>query len=518
MSDAKPTEWKAGDVVDGKYLLVRPIARGGMGSVWEGQNRLTERRVAIKFMLPELVDAPATVERFFREAKASARIDHPSIVDVLDLGTLPSGAPYLVMEYLEGRSLEQIVETAPLAPIQAAALVLEVVRALVAAHAAGIVHRDLKPGNVFIAKKGETIVPKILDFGISKITSAIGDMRVTRTGAVLGSPAYMSPEQARGRTDIDGRADIWALGVILYEAVSNKLPFTGENYNQVMMAITLDEPTPLVKVAPAVDEEFLAIVDGCLQKDRERRPGNMEKLAQLLDRYVAPRAAFGIPPVDIGEHASDKRLSTYRIGTYAIPRAAPVSMPASKPRTPSIVTTVPGPKDVQVTVGAVTMTEPSRARSRRLPLVIGVAALLVAGVFGGLLVLRSGADKGADKAADKGADKGATEKAAAKPSAPASGSTAPGPAAGSTTASVVATVAPASSTSSPAASSTAGSSAAGGSSASAAPKPTAVATALPSASASKPVAPVVPTAVPSFKPKPKASDDGPANVGPGPGF
>jgi len=502
MTDVRATEWKAGDVVDGKYLLVRPIAKGGMGSVWEAQNRRTERRVAIKFMLPELIDAPATVERFFREAKASARIDHPCIVDVLDLGTLPTpsgenGAPYLVLEYLEGRSLEQLVEAAPLAPIQAAALMLEVVRALVAAHAAGIIHRDLKPGNVFIAKKGEAIVPKILDFGISKITSAIGDMRVTRTGAVLGSPAYMSPEQARGRTDIDGRADVWAIGVILYEAVSNKLPFTGENYNQVMMAITLDEPTPLVTVAPSVDDEFLAIVGACLHKDRDLRPSSMEKLATMLDRYVAPRAAFGIPPVDIGEHPSDKRLSTYRIGTYAVPRAAPASTASHPPRSAQVITTVPN--DVQVTVGAVTMVEPARGRSRALPVVVGVALLAsAAGV--GFVVTRP---KAPAKTTNLPAAVAASSPASATTSVVASTTI-------SATPSVVASAsASASSSAKPA---TTPSSAV----APVASKALPLAVSSGSASASGSVAPK-PSAT-YVKPKPKASEDGPANVGPGPGF
>src|SRR4051812_6296450 len=193
-----PSRFKEGDVIQGKYVLTRPLAKGGMGAVWVAQNTLTERKVAIKFMLPELATTPDTVQRFFREAKASARIDHPCIVDVLDLGTLDDGAPFLVMEMLEGRSLEQIVEQQPLTPIQIAALMLDVSHALAAAHAAGIVHRDLKPANLYVARKGESIVPKILDFGISKITSSIGgDVRMTRTGAVLGSPAYMSPEQAR---------------------------------------------------------------------------------------------------------------------------------------------------------------------------------------------------------------------------------------------------------------------------------------------------------------------------------
>lgn len=376
---AEARNWNPGDVVAEKYELQRPLARGGMGQVWVAQNQLTERRVAIKFMLPELATSPDTVQRFFREAKASARIDHPSIVDVLDLGTLEDGAPFMVMEYLEGRSLEQLIDKEPLAPIQAAAVMLDVAHALASAHAAGIVHRDLKPANIYIAKKGEQLVPKILDFGISKITSSIGnDVRMTRTGAVLGSPAYMSPEQARGRTDIDGRADIWAIGVILYEAVSGKLPFSGENYNQVMMAITLDPPTPLASVAPSIDGDFAAIVEACLQKDRDQRPPTMDSIAGLLDSYVAARAAYGIPAIDIGD--GERKPSSAKMGAYAIPRAKNV-------HEKDTVITAARNDPAQMTMGAVTMVDPPRSKNRRNAMLAGAAGalMMVAGVTGWLL-------------------------------------------------------------------------------------------------------------------------------------
>lgn len=466
--------WQPGEVVAEKYELQRPLARGGMGQVWEAKNQLTERRVAIKFMLPELATSPDTVQRFFREAKASARIDHPSIVDVLDLGTLEDGAPFMVMEYLDGRSLEAIIDREPLQPIQIAAVMLDVAHALAAAHAAGIVHRDLKPANILIARRGEQLVPKILDFGISKITSSIGgDVRMTRTGAVLGSPAYMSPEQARGRTDIDGRADIWAVGVILYEAVSGKLPFNGENYNQIMMAITLDPPTPLAKVAPAVDDDFVAIVEACLQKDRDQRPPSMDSLAALLDAYVAPRAAYGIPPIDIGEVVS-KKPSSARIGAYAIPRAIPTKPPAEKD------TVVTGRNDpAQLTMGAVTVVDPPRSGARR-NVVAGaaIAAVLLAGAAGAWTMTRN----------------------RSRPAA----STAPSPIA---TPVVVAPVVP-SVSAEPVASVVP--------SASVAPSASVVPSASQSAKPKPSTAPAAVSAAP--KPKPKASDDGPANVGPGPGF
>jgi serine/threonine-protein kinase len=378
-SSASSASWHPGDVIAEKYVLQRPLAKGGMGAVWVAQNRLTERRVAIKFVLPELAQSSDTIQRFFREAKASARIDHPCIVDVLDLGTLDDGAPFMVMEYLEGRSLEQIVEERPLDPLQAAALLLDVVHALSAAHAAGIVHRDLKPANLFVARRGEGIVPKILDFGVSKITSSVGDVRMTRTGAVLGSPAYMSPEQARGRSDIDGRADVWAVGVILYEAVSGKLPFSGENYNQVMMAITLDPATPLASAVPGIDPDFVAIVDACLQKDRDLRPPTMDALAALLDGYVAPRAAYGIAPIDLGDLGEGKKAAntTYKIGAAISPRPAAGTPARSKP-----------PSDVQLTVRAVTVGDESPRRGRGRAIAVASVAVAVLSIAAWVLLPR----------------------------------------------------------------------------------------------------------------------------------
>jgi serine/threonine-protein kinase len=468
-----PSRFKEGDVISGKYVLQRPLAKGGMGAVWVAQNTLTERKVAIKFMLPELATTPDTVQRFFREAKASARIDHPCIVDVLDLGTLEDGAPFLVMEMLEGRSLEQIVEQQPLTPIQIAALMLDVTHALAAAHSAGIVHRDLKPANIYVARKGESIVPKILDFGISKITSTIGgDVRMTRTGAVLGSPAYMSPEQARGRNDIDGRADIWAVGVILYEAVSGKLPFTGENYNQVMMAITLDPPTPLAQAAPSVDAEFVAIVDACLKKERDERPPTMDSLAALLDGYVAPRAAYGIPPIDIGDGGSQRHPSG-KLGAYAIPRAATSRPLAATPRAVD---------PAQVTMGAVTGIDHGPKRARRNAFVAGIvgAVVLAAGAGGAYVALHKGPPT--RPAASSPDPKPSVTATAVPSSAPSVSATTPEPASASATV----------------------------------PTPEPSVSAAPSASAS---AKPKPTTGPKIAPKPKASDgEGPANVGPGPGF
>ena len=238
LSRKEIAEGGAGDIVAEKYELQRPLARGGMGQVWVAQNQLTERRVAIKFMLPELATSPDTVQRFFREAKASARIDHPSIVDVLDLGTLEDGAPFMVMEFLEGKSLEEIIDREPLAPIQAAAILLDVAHALAAAHAAGIVHRDVKPDNILITRDGAV---KITDLGMVKQDD---EMSLTQTGHAVGTPWYMPLEQAKNAKDTDGRSDIYALGCSLYCMLTGRPPFLGRSVG-IVIAKHLDEaPRP----------------------------------------------------------------------------------------------------------------------------------------------------------------------------------------------------------------------------------------------------------------------------------
>ncbi|MEO7094819.1 MAG: hypothetical protein ABI175_16290, partial [Polyangiales bacterium] len=322
-------------------------------------------------------------------------------------------------------------------------------------------------------------------------------------GAVLGSPAYMSPEQARGRSDIDGRADIWAVGVILYEAVSGKLPFLGENYNQVMMAITLDPPTPLVDAAPAADRDFIAIVDGCLQKDRDLRPASMEALSALLDAYVAPRAAYGIPPIDIGEGPTSKVArvgSTYRLASNVSPQQ-PTSVP------PDAVATVRA-NPVQMTVGAVTMVDPPRRRSRAPLAIVAIIGAAAVGIGGWAIFRRDEAPKDDRGSASTVAPVASTEPTAKSPATTATPSET-APEAVDTTA-PIGTAAP----------STPGTTTATAS-ATAIASETATATAS-TAKVPKPYVPPKPkpsvTAKPSASAKPSGDVDGPAPVGTGPGF
>jgi eukaryotic-like serine/threonine-protein kinase len=281
---------EAGELISGKYRLQRVLGAGSMGSVWSARNELTNRDFAVKFLLPELSENQEAINRFFLEARACGQIRHPAIVDVYDMGQAENGAPYLVMELLEGEGFDQrITRQGYLRPADVCRYLCTVARGLAEAHARGLIHRDLKPGNVFFAidKAGE-IHPKVLDFGISKETSSEQyDFVRTSAGTVLGSPAYMSPEQARGETDVDARADLWALGVIMYEALTGEVPFDAANYNALMLCILSEPHKPIIESAPEVPQAMSDLVDRLLEKDRNNRISSANALADELEKIYS---------------------------------------------------------------------------------------------------------------------------------------------------------------------------------------------------------------------------------------
>ncbi|MBX3231490.1 MAG: serine/threonine protein kinase [Labilithrix sp.] len=266
-----------GAVLDGKYRLLRRIGEGGMGTVFEGENVRIRRKVAIKVLHEHVATSPEFAQRFVREARASARIGSEHVCDVLDLGDLENGEKYIVMELLDGESLEDKLErdlkmtAADLAPVA-----FQMLDGLGAMHHVGVVHRDLKPANVFLCKgKGGDVSVKILDFGVAKIEasdedpSGVHDM--TTTGTMMGTPLYMSPEQARGARDVDGRTDLYAASVIFYRALTGEVPHHGTSLHELLFKIVLDEPKAIRDLAPEVDDELARIVMKGLSRDPEKR-------------------------------------------------------------------------------------------------------------------------------------------------------------------------------------------------------------------------------------------------------
>jgi serine/threonine-protein kinase len=297
-----------GDVVDGKYRIVRLLGEGGMGAVYEGENTRIHRRVAIKVLHSTVAQAQDAVQRFEREAQAAGRIGNQHIVEVLDLGNLPDGDRYMVMEFLEGESLAERIKTRGRLPAaEVCNVALGMLEGLAAAHDVGIIHRDLKPDNVFLVKRGGQDFVKLVDFGISKFNVVGGEFSMTRTGAVMGTPYYMSPEQAKGTRDIDHRVDLYAAGVILYEAVSGQVPFDAETFNELLFKIVLEDAPPVTKIVPELDAGFAQIVDKARSKDPGQRYQTARDFQQALQQWAggakvdfsfgATQAFSGTPPL-----------------------------------------------------------------------------------------------------------------------------------------------------------------------------------------------------------------------------
>ncbi|HEY2735682.1 MAG TPA: serine/threonine-protein kinase, partial [Polyangiales bacterium] len=278
-----------GSVIAKKYRIERLIARGGMGAVYAATHLVSGKRVALKWMLPTLGQIAGARERFIGEACATARIDHPNIVDIYDVGN-DAGSIYLVMEYLHGETLSDRMERDGLTPEQAISLLMPAFRGVAAAHAHGVIHRDLKPENIFLCctAEGEPLEPKVLDFGISKISGVESQNHsLTRSGAVLGTPYYMSPEQVRGARDVDERADVYAFGVMLYEALTGQRPFDAETYNQLILKIATETPEPMHALNPLIDEKLIAIVERAMVRDPALRFPSIESLALALEPFGA---------------------------------------------------------------------------------------------------------------------------------------------------------------------------------------------------------------------------------------
>ena len=277
---------KPGDVLCDRYELRRVLSSGGMGTVWVAHQQVLGIDVAIKVLRPFLSGAEFA-ERLQREARATAQLNHPNIVRVLDVGQTARGEPFLAMEYLHGASLANLIDSRGRLPATLAVqLVLPLIDALVAAHAKGIIHRDLKPDNVVMTTSDAGVtVPKLVDFGIAMVTGDSRARRLTEAGAVLGSPDYMAPEQARGETRVDERTDVWSMCVMLYEMITGVRPFSGPNHHALLHAILTEEPTPSCDFG-AGDEPLWEILARGLEKPLDARLPDMLTLGRELAAWA----------------------------------------------------------------------------------------------------------------------------------------------------------------------------------------------------------------------------------------
>jgi eukaryotic-like serine/threonine-protein kinase len=341
----------SGALIAGRYRLDEPLGEGGMGEVWAATHAITRRRVAMKFLKGSAAMRMDLRQRMLREARAASVVKHPSVVEVLDVFELEGGVPVLVMDLLVGETLGARLAKNPVLGVrEAAVLLLPVVEAVEAAHAKGIVHRDLKPDNIFL-KKEETgdITVKVLDFGIAKLTAKEGDAAdtgaLTETGSVVGTPWYMAPEQCYGERDIDPRADVWALGVILYECLAGVRPVEGASMGQILKRMLHDGIVPIEERVKGVPPELGGLIRRMLSHAREGRPGDLSEVHGVLSTLAGrtPRPVPGevraASPIDgtapaRPDHGDEARPPPPRVdtdGSHAVPGPRP-TRPLGAPR------------------------------------------------------------------------------------------------------------------------------------------------------------------------------------------
>jgi len=392
----------------GNYIVKAKLGEGGMGAVYMAEHPLIGKRVALKVLHPELSSKGEVVDRFFNEAKAVNDIQHPNIVDIIDYGVVQGGRGesmvYFIMEFLGGRSLTYVLENeAPLPADRALRISVQIADALAASHKNGIVHRDLKPDNIMLVeKRHEHDFVKVLDFGIAKLTGEGHQSHKTRTGIVMGTPAYMSPEQCEGRGNIDHRADVYALAVVLYQMLTGRVPFEGEGYGEVLVQHLTQPPAPLSSLIAAIPPHLEAVVLKALEKKKEQRFPTMEEfLRALLDpvSYVemhgglagflaAPLADSGQPLPNL--HARAGSALTPMPGAYT-PAPGQIYTPApGQLHTPTPMHT-PAPGYLQAQAGPSGAWQAPPVKKNRGLLFAGIAVVAVGGIAAAVIAATSGA-------------------------------------------------------------------------------------------------------------------------------
>ncbi len=379
----------------GNYLIKSKLGEGGMGAVYLGEHPLIGKRVAVKVLLEELASKEDIVARFFNEAKAVNDIGHNNIVDIVDFGKMKGDRGedivYFVMEFLDGESLSSRLRRTGLSFPETMHVMAQACSALAASHAKGIVHRDLKPENLYLCPRGgDKNFVKLLDFGIAKLTGDTSQSHKTRTGLVIGTPAYMSPEQCEGKGLIDHRSDVYSLGVMMYELLTGRVPFPGEGFGEILVAHLTRQPEPPSTVNPDVTPELEAIVMHAIEKDRNRRFQTMDEFAAAVANPAAHLQAWNPLP---GYTPSGMTGATPVVGAGGA-RATGQKTGNTGQRGP---TTGMSPRPTTLS-GAAAEVADGPARKSRAPLfaIAGVVVVLAAG--GGFFALKG---KGGDKPAQQ---------------------------------------------------------------------------------------------------------------------
>jgi serine/threonine-protein kinase len=361
-----------GQTLAGKYRVERVLGKGGMGLVVEARHIKLDEPVAIKLLRPAMMEVDGMVARFVREARAASKIKSEHVVRVTDVDILPDGVPYMVMELLSGSDFFDLrTQQGKLGVAEVVGWVVQACDAVAEAHALGIVHRDLKPSNLFLHRRGDgKDIVKVLDFGLSKV-DAPGEMETTRTGQVLGSPKYMSPEQMLSMHDVDGRSDIWSLGVILYELCTGQAPFAGDTTPRVCAQVLNAEPPPPSTLRPDLPDGLDAIILRCLRKERAQRFPNIGEL-------VAAIVPFGSPDLVSRSPRLTQKISSSQI--RAVTPASPPEQLAADDKPTAILGQGRGAPPLE---GAAAPAPPARAPSLRVrvaAVLTGVAILATVGV------------------------------------------------------------------------------------------------------------------------------------------
>jgi serine/threonine-protein kinase len=386
-----------GEVLDGKYRIEQMLGEGGMGAVAKATHVLRRAPVALKFMSPAVLSMQGAVERFVNEGVAASQIDSDHVVKVFDVGRLPSGAPYLVMEFLEGRDLSQLLEReGPVLPVpRAVHFTVQALRALHTAHAAGIVHRDMKPSNCFVIQKdGEPDFVKLVDFGISKVRAADDGgaapaPHLTKTNSALGTPLYMSPEQARSPRDVDHRSDLYSVGAILYEMLAGRTPYTSDTgeFTEILFKIFTTDPEPLRGIRPDLPEGLADVVHRALLRDREGRFASAIDMAEVLAPYADERSRE-----QFSRLRSTRRSSMMPPGQqHAVtPLDASARATQSEATARTYASSLTPPAPPVPTAGGVSREAPGATKSKsRAGVVAGAVAGVVAIGVAGVLAMRS---------------------------------------------------------------------------------------------------------------------------------